>query len=113
MALQLLSASVRRSQLLGTLGDAASRHGAQPMAQQGAPGRSRGWQSEQTKTSGVGASLGTPPQRECDQRAHASHAIMRCPSSSRVPHSQATTQSSMPPAGARASHMSAGALFLN
>jgi len=67
-----------------------------------AAGAARGQHREQTKSSGVGASSGMPPQRACDQRAQVSHAIMHWPSSSRVPHSQATTQSSAPPAGARA-----------
>jgi len=81
----------------------AERAGACAPAQcAAAAGAARGQHREQTNSSGVGASSGTPPQRVCDQRAQVSHAIIRCPSSSRVPHSQATTQSSAPPAGAQA-----------
>lgn len=53
----------------------------------------------QTNTLGIGCTSDIPWQRVCIQTPHTSQAAIRSPSSSRVPHLQATTQFSMPPAG--------------
>jgi len=52
----------------------------------------------QTHSSGMGSASGMPWQRVCIHTPHTSHATMRSPSSTRVPHLQLTTQSSKPPA---------------
>jgi len=52
----------------------------------------------QTNSSGMGSASGMPWQRVCIHTPHTSHATMRSPSSTRVPHLQLTTQSSNPPA---------------
>ena len=52
----------------------------------------------QTNTLGIGCTSDIPWQRVCIQTPHTSQAAIRSPSSSRVPHLQATTQFSMPPA---------------
>ncbi len=52
----------------------------------------------QTNSSGIGFASGMPWQRVCIHTPHTSHATIRSPSSTRVPHLQLTTQSSKPPA---------------